>query len=366
MKTEKLPEKIFHCFPIALIFLMLGFFGFFAWHYKLIADDFNFIGAIRGRSVLSTSLFFYSNFNGRFFSHLFLCAVFRFISEKEILIFLYRFMLLALFIFSLAHFLKNYLETIRGKFISVKQAFFWSAFITAFLFFFYFTGKLELWFWISATGVYLISIILALNAFAFILNKNRTWNNTSASFLLFFLAGGFSESFAVMYLLIMISLEYRILRDNSFSSIHISTIHSGIFALMISLIINLCSGGIHNRLGNLPHFGFLYAFKNALHSMAFSVLHYRFLPFEILLLVIFILYANTQFSKINFSLKHFFLKSVPLIIFIFVSFYIPCYLLSDIVPDRAASLGYLVFVLFLFDYFIFSRDSFRHLNNTIR
>jgi hypothetical protein len=357
-RFKELLKTLLRFFPPALVILMLGFFAYFSWHYKLIADDFEFQNILKGRSVFEASLVFYKNFNGRFASHFFLCSLFKLFSNNENLFFFYRFLMLFGFIFSLAHFLRNYLDVFRAKILSERESIFWSAFITAFLFFFYFAGRLELWFWISATGVYLASLIIGLNAFALILNKNQNWKTNSVSFLLFFLAGSFSESFAVMYFLLLIYLEYKVSKKWSFIRPHLKTIRTGIFALMLSLISALCSAGIHNRLGNLPHFGFFYAFKNTLHSLAFSVLRYKHLPFEILLVLVLFFYAHFYFPKENIGIKHFIKKGLAVLLFISISFYIPCYLLSDIVPDRAASLGYLAGVLFLFDYFIFSAASF--------
>src|ERR1041385_77832 len=230
------PSKILRFFPAALIFLFLVFFGYFAWNYKLIADDFQFEAILREKSVFSSAIFYYNNFNGRLASHFFLFVVFKIFLGKENLFFIYHFIMLGGFVFSLAHFLKNYLESFRNKVISFLQSIYWSIFISAFLFFFFFAGRVELWFWISATGVYLISLIIALNAFSLILGKNQTVFSISLSAILFFLAGGFSESYACMYVLVLTGILFLMLKNKLLSKKHLPGILSGLIALSIALI----------------------------------------------------------------------------------------------------------------------------------
>jgi hypothetical protein len=351
-------KTLLRYFPLSLVSLFLGFFGYFAWNYHLIVDDFQFQTIISQKSIYSASIFYYENFNGRLASHFFLFSVFRIFQGHENLFFIYHFLMLAGFVFSLAHFLRNYLESFRNKIISFRQSLYWSLFITAFLFFFFFEGRVELWFWISATGVYLISFILVLNAFAFALRKNQTKISILLSTILFFLAGGFSESYALMYLMILSGIAFFIYKKQLLPKNNLLALFFGMLVLIGALIINISSPGIHNRLGWLPEFRFLHALKNTLHSLAFPFLRYKHLPFVAALTGIFFLFSHFIFSKTAETRKINYSKMILLLFFISISFFIPCYLLTDVVPDRAASLGYFVGVLFLFDQFIFSSRSF--------
>lgn len=351
-------KNLLRYFPPTLIILMLGSFSYFAWNYKLIVDDFQFQSLMKEKTVLDAANYLYDGFNGRMASHLFLCSIFKIFRGAENLFFIYQFLMLGGFLVALARFLKSYLETFRNKLLTTKEALFYSAFITAILFFFFFAGRVELWFWISATGVYLISLIIALLAFAMLLNKYQNWKTILRSSLLFFLAGGFSESFAVMYLLILSTLFLFSLKKDSILKKQLLAIGLGMLGIIAALLFNVLSSGIHNRLGWLPSFHLPQAFRNTIHSLAFPILRLKHLPFGIALLVLFLGYAHFHFPKKTFP-KYIFLKQgMFVLLFISISFFIPTYLLSDIVPDRAASLGYLAGILFLFDYFIFRSDGF--------
>ncbi len=275
----------------------------------------------------------------------------------EPLLFLYRFIMLFVFIISLGHLLRNYLSAFRQKTISLSKSLFFATFITAFLFFFFYYGNFEVWFWVSSTGVYLISLILAMNGFALLLSEKQSTGKIFLATVAFFLAGGFSESFAVMYVLMLLYFGYNITKKHPFFLRRRWTLVFSLIAIIGALLINIFSGGAQGRLELLGDFRFLYAIKNTLHSLAFPILRYNYLWISIGITICLFLYANIHFP-IRFILKHFAIKSFTMLLFIAISFFIPCYLLSDIVPDRAASLGYLAGVLFLFDYFIFRSDSF--------
>lgn len=351
-------KRVLHCFPIALIFLLLGYVGCIAVHYKMIYDDFTFHSTVLDRGVIGASWFFFKNANGRMAAHLFLCSVFRIFQDKENLFFIYHFSMLACFVLAMAYGLKNYLELFRNKFIAFKRALFYSAFITAFLFFFFVSGRFELWFWVSATGVYLISLTVAFVAFGWVMRKKQNAFTVILSLLIFFLAGGFSESFAVMYLLILSVLFIFSLKKNHFLKTHAAAIGAGMVGLLVALFINVLSIGIQNRLDCLPSFHLSQALLNTIHSLAFPILRYKQLPIQLVLIALLLLYAHFHFPKNNNAPKNFMQQGSIVLLFISISFFIPCYLLSDIVPERAASFGYLIGVLFLFDHFIFRSERF--------
>lgn len=341
-------------FPVALIAAMLVLFAYSAFHYsRWIADDFEFRNVLREKSISEASLYFYHNFNGRLASHFFLCSVFSIMNP-----FIYRFMMLAGFILSLAHLLRNYFEAFRKKNISYPQSLFLAAFVTAILFFITLEGRAELWFWISATGVYLISLVIAMNGFALLLAKKQNAFRISLAAFLFFLAGGFSESFAIMYLLLLGGMAFKaIQKEPEFLKRKVGILFS-ILGIGGGLLINLFSGGTHNRLAQLQDFGFLHALKNMAHSLVLGFLSFYSLMGGLIFIGIFLLYATFCFPSASKGWKYFFRKALPVLLFISISFFIPCYILSDIVPYRAASLGYFAGALFLFDYFIFRSETF--------
>lgn len=347
-------------FPLTLIVLMLVFFGYYSAHYSWIKDDWTFHDQLMNAGIFDTSISFYETGNGRLASHFFLCSVIKLFTGFESLLFVYRFIMLLGFIISLAHLIKNYLSAFRQKTISLSRSFFFSAFITAFLFFFFYNGKIELWFWVSSTGVYLISLILAMNGFALLFSEKQTPANITLSAFLFFLAGGFSESYAIMYLLVLVCFSYKIIRRDPFFAKRKMMIASALIAISAGLLINIFSGGAHARLAQLKNFGFIYPFVNTLHSLAFPILQYQSLWIKIIITSGLLRYASINFPT-HFDVNEFGKRAKVVILFITLSFFIPAFILSDIVPDRAASLGYLAGTLFLFDYFIFSAADFADL-----
>jgi hypothetical protein len=345
-------------FPAVLVALMLVAFGYYAFHYKWLMDDFQFRNVLKEKSITEASVYFYNNFNGRFASHFFLCSVFTLFRNAVDLLFVYRFFMLFAFIISLSTLLKNYLRLFRGKIISAARSFFFSAFIVSFLFFFFLAGRMEMWFWISSTGVYLAGLITGMSAFALLFSEKQTPAVIILASFLFFLAAGFSESFAIMFLLLLLYLVFRIFRKDSRFAQQKTTANFMLAGIITGLMINLLSNGTHNRLNTLQDFGILYAIKNTTHSLAFSFLRYKYFLVELVLILAFLLYAYFHFPKTFGGTKHFLKSAIPTIVFISISFFIPCYILSDIVPDRAASIGYFAGVLFLFDYFIFRSEAF--------
>jgi hypothetical protein len=349
---RKSATTLLRYFPAGLIACLLIVFGYYAFHYRWLMDDFQFRNDLKENNIVTTSWFYYLNFNGRFISHLFLCSVFSLFTDPGLL-FIYRFLMLFVFIASLAHLIKNYLILFRQKNISTARSFFIAAFITSFLFFFFLAGRMELWFWVSSTGVYLAGLITGMNAFALLFAEKQTKFQIIAAAFLFFITGGFSETFAIMFLLVLLYLDFKIIRKDPRFARQKKVINFMLAGIVTGLMINLLSPGTHHRLTTLQDFGILYAFKNTTHSLAFSFLRYKYFLVELILTGAFLLYAHFHFPKAPTGWKHFLKSAIPVIIFISISFFIPCYILSDIVPDRAASLGYFAGVLFLFDYFIF-------------
>jgi hypothetical protein len=338
--------------------LLLAFYGWFAFHYRPIVDDFLFMQVMKERSVFDAAVYFFDNFNGRMASHFYLATLFRVFGGREQLFFIYHFFLLAAFISTLAFALKNFVRACRKTCISFQHAFFYSAFVTAFYFFFFFEGRVEVWFWVSATGVHLVSMILALAGFAVLYSEWKAAWKTTASFACFFIAGGFSESYAILYavLLFFILLNGRRTKEKLIPPVSLILALSG---LMLAVLLNVASSGITNRLGWLPEFNLVQALKNTLHSLALPVLRLKHLPFKIALVTGLFLYVKLRFG-VSMQAGNFPWKKAGLLLgFITLSFFLPCYLLSDIVPDRAAALAYFAGVVFLFDALVFSSKEFQ-------
>lgn len=339
--------KIAGIFPYLLIAVAAGIFGWLAFQTPFFADDFTFIEALKSRSIPEASRYFYEQFNGRLFSHFFLCTVFRIFGGHAEYLFLYRFFLLACFVFALSALLKNYLFSFYGKTISFRCSIFLASVASAFFFLFFLEGTHETWFWVSATGVHLISVILGIAGFAVLFSRQKMIIKTISTVLIFLPAGGFSEANALMYFALLFFLLFRQKGEKRVPVlVALAAIAGGIF-------INLLSGGIQTRLGWLPAFDWPQAVKNSFHAMAMPFIRWHFLPVKLLLIAGLFFYARRNYNWKTGDLKKLLRQSAFVLGFIFTSFFITALILSDVTPDRAASTGYLAGTLFLFDAFIF-------------
>jgi hypothetical protein len=333
-------------FPFLLVGAGLLLFAWQSFRQPLFADDFIFINTINGKSAGDSAFYFYENFNGRLTSHFFLSLIFKLPVKLVLVRWLYRLFLLFSFIAALALLVKSFFRKIRSEIKSPRESVAISSCITAFFFLFFLDGSFETWYWISATGVHLVSLILAMAGFSVLFSRLKTALKALLLLIAFFLAGGFSETYACMYLLLLAILFFRIkdLRIHTFVSIA---------ALAGGLLLNLLSPGIKTRLGWLPEFNYLQALKNSFHTMAEPFLRWPFLPLKLVLVAGVFLYAKSKGIR-PFAEPKKKLKSVLLLFgFIFLCFFSASLVLSDLTPDRAASLAYLAGVLFLFGTFIF-------------
>jgi len=126
--------------------------------------------------------------------------------------------------------------------------------------------------------------------------------------------------------------------------------------ILLSLLVNILSSGLQSRLSMLPDFNFLLAVRNTIHSLLLPFIQYHYLPLKAGMLVLTYFLALRAghlglIKKEEFFFTHFLRQLFIVISIISFSFFVPCFLLTDIVADRMASLGYLFFLLFIFNYF---------------
>ena len=341
-------------FPSSLVVLHLALFCTGSFSYQLISDDHFFLAQAAEKSIPEAVGYFSEALNGRFASHCMVATLFSVIAEYPGLIPFYHLLLLSLFILALAALLGSYLSLFRNSNSSTGRILFYASFITAFFFFFFFDGRTEVWYWLSSTAVHLISLIIAMTAFSLLLSRNNSLLRTGLAALLLFLAGGLSETYAIMYALLLLFLIY--IKEKKSVNLNRGRILIALIALLTGIALNLFFPGTNNRLQTLPAFDLLQALKNTLHSLALPFLRVQYLPLKISLLILLLWHAG-RLAKISFQFKKQFLRvGLLTLLFITTSFFLPCYILSDIVADRMASLGYLAGILFLFDQLIFRQE----------
>jgi len=356
MTDKPIMKKLFKPLIILLCVVFAGMFVYFSWAYadKLLADDLWFEHVADNNNFSDAAMLFYQNVNGRLVSHYFTCAVFEVISHRPALYVVFNVLLLIAFIVSLRFLLKNYLQrfypqsALRNKLTALAIV------MTAFYYYFFFEGRIETWYWVSSATVYIASLIAAMFAFGFLIGQYPNKIQYTVPPLLFFMAGGFSETNAVLYVLLM--LLYLFYNKHLFSNKAIPY-YFCMIGIAGGLVINLLSGGLQSRLGWLPEHDFLYAFKNALHSMVVPFLRLKHLPFKIIFIALLLIYVKHYYGRISVNIKSVKFKLAGFLIICFIALYITCYLLSDISPDRAMSVLYWLFVFLLFDVFVFSGET---------
>ena len=320
------------------------------FNYELLKDDIWYKELLSGKEIISAAIYIYLNINGRWFSHLWDCIVFKLFFDHFYLLFIYHLFLLSCFISSLALFVRTVFQKHYSVVISYSKSLLLSTSLTAFFFFFLFEGREDIWYWVCATGVHLLSIIGLLVVLSYCIKDNLKWIEIILFVMSAIAIGGMSESYALMSI---VSLLFGIYKQ--FVSFKKAILI--IILIVLSLLVNILSSGLTSRLSMLPDFNFLLALKNTVHSLLLPLMNYQYLPVKIVVLIITYLLAVKVGNLImieqkEFSLRHFLQQLSIAISIITISFFIPCFLLTDIIAFRMESFGYLFFLLFLFDHFM--------------
>lgn len=349
-------ELVKRWFKPLLLFLSMAFIVLFVYFsdvysQKPLDDDRMFETVMDTSSVSEAAFFYYHHVNGRLASHFVTCAVFKAIKFQPLFYVAVNILFLLLFVLALWFLLKQYLERYRSKSAASRNPLLMAFLITVFFYYFFFEGRIEVWYWVSSTSVYITSYVLAFLGFGLLIGHYANGIRYSVPPLLFFLSGGFAESNALLYVMVLFAMIW-LHRKQGWA--RLLPYGLSIAAIAGGLLINGLSGGLTSRLGWLPEFDFLYALKNTFHSMALPLIRLAFLPVKLALIALLVFYARQYSGKWSFDKKMLFEKFAWLFVFAFVSFYFSSVLLSDIVPNRAASAIYLLGTLLLFDYFVFS------------
>lgn len=320
------------------------------FHYELLKDDVWYKDLLSGKSILGAAAEIYINVNGRWFSHLWDCTVFKLFFDHYHLLFFYHFFLLVCFVLSLALFVRTVFQKQYSVVISNLRSLLLSISLTAFFFFFFFEGRVEVWYWVCATGVHLLSMIALLIVLSYCMKDHLKWMEISLLIVSAMAIGGMSESYAFMSIVV---LSLGMYKQFMFFKKTIAII----FLIVLSLLVNVLSSGLESRLSMLPDFNFLLALRNTIHSLLLPFINYHYLPLKAGVIIVTYLFASRVRNLIMIEKKEFFpahfLKQLAGVTgIVALSFFIPCFLLTDIIAFRMASFAYLFFLLFLFDYFM--------------
>ncbi|MGZ3865702.1 MAG: hypothetical protein ACXVC6_13080 [Bacteroidia bacterium] len=319
--------------PAALVagFLFYFFSDAFCRHFSL--DDYFYEGLVRRFGITGSVNAIYDTANGRWFSHIICAYSFKFIGTGFLTYGIYLTLLLLLFLFSLAIFYNVYNTTFLNRKVSFIEQLAFSLVFTACLYFLLFEGRWQTWGWVASANTHLMSVIVSLLLFSFLL-KNEA--RASSGFWVFFLAaflGGLNEINAICAAIMAPGVW--LIAKKYFTNIKLSPVNVVITILSItgSLLININSGGYKERMAGLPDFKVVQSLKNTLHSAVMPLLNYQYLFYFAAGLLVFILFISE--GRPRLEKKHFVVGLLALSI-AGLSFFGHCFTLSDIVPARGA------------------------------
>jgi hypothetical protein len=343
-------QKLFKYFlPAAMVAGFLCFFFYDALHYiDNIDDSFNDEYVSKMGAVDAAKLFF-SNINGRWFSHIITALGFHFLKNNYTYYAFYVTGIMLLFVASISLLHKTYLKTFFNQNVSGLKSILFAFVFTATLYFLLFVGRQEIWAWVSSANNHLLSVILCVLLISLLLQENKSIFKTIIVFLMAAAIGGLNEVNASCCILSITGLYF--LRQSYYPQLKLSKANMTMAVLIIiaSLSINVFSGGYESRMNGLPNFTLPQSIKNTVHTFALPVMQYKFIVLRLFALLTFLFFIDADFSKLKFNKKDIIIACSVLAI-IAVSFFLHCYILSDIVPARGEVWGYtlLLFVLYSF------------------
>lgn len=343
-------KKLFQIvLPAALVAGFLCCFFYDAFHYISNIDD-NFNNEYVSKlGIIESIKIFFSNINGRWFSHIITAVAFYFLKDNYTYYALYVTGMMLLFIVSVSVLYKTYLKVFLKELIPLKASFTFGFVFTATLYFLLFVGRQEIWAWVSSANNHLLSVVLCIFLFSLLLQINKSVLKTSMIFLMAAAIGGLNEVNAVCCVLGIMGLF--LLQKINYPQLGISsaTMFVVITLILASLSINVFSGGYESRMNGLPHFTLPQSLKNTVHTFALPVMQYPFIGLRIIALFVFLAFVNPNFYRLKFTKKDFIIAA-GLLFIIVVSFFLHCFILSDIVPARGELWSYTLFLFCLFSY----------------
>ncbi len=218
------------------------------WHYdyRLYNDDTQSVTLFKNLGIIEGTVYLYNHDNGRLVSH-FLSMLFSpmliYITPAVIIIYLLN---IALFISSLAFFLKKVFEFRYHLSLSGENSFMLSCLIYSCFFLFSFDKRFEFWYWLSSSYVYQYSIILMLVLNGILLQRDYTHQQLLFIAVISFCLGFMSEiqATAQMFLFIILLFNRDVGINKSFGK-------DAAIKIWGLLIIMICVGTNYLSQGNM-------------------------------------------------------------------------------------------------------------------
>ena len=340
-------KKLFtYILPATLVAGFLCFFFYDAFHYQTSIDDVLNDKAVSNLGIGSAIQLFFAGANGRWFSHIITACTFSFLKLNYTRYAWYVTFMMLLFVASIGILQKAYFKAFLKTEVPTFKSTGFAFVFTATVYFLLFIGRQEIWAWVSSANNHLFSVTLCALLFALFLQERRSVYKAFAVFLLAAAIGGLNEVNAVCFVLCVFGLFMIRKKYYPQVPIHRGYMWLAIVVIIVSLSVNVFSGGYAVRMKGLPDFTLAQSLKNTVHTFVLPLMQYSLIGLRLLVLLVFLLFMGFDVSQLKFTPRQLIIGAGVLVI-ISVSFFLHCYILSDIVPTRGEVWGYsfLLFVL---------------------
>lgn len=333
--------------PATLVAGFLCSYSYLLLHHTFWFDDCFFDGLTRRYGPWKTYAICYEQVNGRWLGN-FVSTLSFYLAGHNFTVYAVCLAVLALaFVSAAALLFRNFLRTFRQQQITLACAYFISLTFVATVYFMQYESRQEVWGWLSAAAVHVLSVTLSMLLFALLI-KTENWNRRLLIFAIAFCLGGLNEVNAVCSFLLLAGIYFT---RNAYSAIRLSrfSLLFAATAILLSLSVNLVSPGYQMRMTTLPDFNLLQSLKNTLHSVLMPFLEPSMITlialFATLALTLLPLFAGQPAARPRGNEMRAIIFALGLAL---VSFFLNCYTLSDVVPARSAVWAYSLFAFVIF------------------
>jgi hypothetical protein len=333
-----------------LLFFVLSYFNRFA------VDDYYHIHDEHVFGIWGGMLEGYYHWGGRWTSYLLWDLLYHF-HEYPLSLFLYSFSIVVCFILAVDILLQrifDFFEIAANKILILN----YSILFTVFTFFISYS-KGEIWFWAQSSAMFMFSIIAFLFGLGIIVGIRSKFHHFLLLAICFTYAGGASETYALFYLLFLLSSCFCMIfvRQNPLiSKLKEKTFYKILFSLtflIASFIISVKAPGNAIRATWLPEPSFSNSFFITFKSLI-KLIIYK-LPIQLLWIKLFsipciyigyLIGKGQQKLPYSYYYKKLFISLLLLVILVYILIFPSCYVLSEIGPDRSLSQVVLVIAIF--------------------
>lgn len=327
-------------FAVCLVFLGYRLYEKLC-HYRFSEDDLFFTAQVKEKGIYNAVSFFYAEQNGRLAAHILCCWVYALGLKWSGIFYVWTAVITGGLIVMLRNAVKHISVAITG--ISYSRSDLW---ITALLCFTLITFSFktitgEAIFWIAGSMVHTVPILLMLAGIGFVLKRNhkKVVAANVAMFILFFVAGGFSEATLLTALVTVFIFLIVYFKKDTTLRLRLLVVFLGLVA---ALLVNMLSPGVEVRLAQLPDFRFWQAVKNTLH--AFWLIADDSGIVGMIILMRFVLNLAVRDVAPFHVWKAYLPWSLVATAMGFLHLFITCWLLSDVAPPRAMLFPALCFI----------------------